>query len=239
MDHRWAVEAVVFDMDGVLVDSEDLWWEVRQAFAAGLGLRWTAQDQTATMGLNTAGWARVMVERLQLRSRAGMDESDVARAIIAGMRDAYDRRMPLRDGAVEAVRVAAGHFSKVALASGSPRELGDFVLRRAGLDGLFAATLYGDEVEHGKPAPDIYLRVLQTIGVAPALAVGIEDSGNGIRSLSAAGMAIVAAPGPGYPLSPEVLAMADAHIASMKDFDVEVVERAARGRAARPGPSRV
>lgn len=229
MSETLRVQAVVFDMDGVLVDSEDLWREVREEFAAGLGLRWTHEDQVATMGANTAAWSRLMVERLQLRRRAGMNEDDVAREIIARMCARYERQLPVREGAVEAVRQAAARYP-VALASGSPRPLGNVVLRACGLDQLFRTTLYGDEVERGKPAPDIYLRVLETLGVRPEDAVGVEDSGNGVRSLAAAGMGIIAAPGEPYPLSAEVLALAHVHLPAMTDFSVEAVERAGARR---------
>jgi HAD superfamily hydrolase (TIGR01509 family) len=219
------VQAVVFDMDGVLVESEDIWREVREEFAAGIGKVWSAADQTATMGCNTAAWARVMVDRLDLRASLGMDEAGVAREIVARMQARYAARLPQREGAVQAVRIAATHY-RVALASGSPRELGEHVLRAMGLDQILTVTLYGDEVEHGKPAPDVYLRVLERLGVRPEHAVGVEDSGNGIRALHAAGMGIIAAPSPGYPLSAEMLALAGAHIRSLAEFSVDVVERA-------------
>ena len=225
------VKAVVFDMDGVLVESEDLWLEARAEFAASIGQAWTAADQTATMGCNTAAWSRFMVQRLDLRARLGMDEAGVAHEIIHRMQALYTHRLPLRPGAVQAVKLAAAHY-RVALASGSPRALGETVLQAAGLSSVLQVAVYGDEVEHGKPAPDIYLRALQGIGVAPADAVGVEDSGNGIRSLCAADMGVIAAPSPGYPLAPDVRAMAGAHIDSLEDFSVALVERAGAARCA-------
>ena len=181
------VQAVVFDMDGVLVESEDLWLRARTEFAASIGRVWTAEDQVATMGCNTAAWARIMVQRLELQAHPGMDEAGVAQEIITRMQALYAAHLPAREGAVQAVRLAATHY-RVALASGSPRALGEHVLRATGLDDILTVTLYGDEVEHGKPAPDVYLRVLERLGVHPEDAVGVEDSGNGIRSLHAAGM---------------------------------------------------
>jgi HAD superfamily hydrolase (TIGR01509 family) len=228
------VQAVVFDMDGVLIESEDIWREVREEFAASIGQTWTAADQTSTMGCNTAAWARIMVDRLDLRTRLGMDAASVAQEIIARMQARYAASLPQREGAVQAVRIAAANY-RVALASGSPRALGEHVLRATGLDHVLTVTLYGDEVEHGKPAPDVYLRVLERIGVQPEHAVGVEDSGNGIRSLHAAGMGIIAAPSPGYTLSAELLALAGAHIRSMAEFSVDLVERAG-ARGASHGP---
>lgn len=230
MNATKTVDAVVFDMDGVLIDSEDIWLEVREEFAASIGAKWRAEDQVATMGCNTAAWSRIMVERLDLRARVGMDEDGVAREIIGRMAAKYEQRLPQREGAVDAVRRAAARWP-LGLASGSPRALGDVVLAVTGLERVFAATIYGDEVANGKPAPDMYLKVLERMGVAPARAVGVEDSGNGIRSLAAAGMGIVAAPGPGYPLSAEVLALAGACIESMTQLDAGVVERAAAARS--------
>lgn len=225
------VQAVVFDMDGVLVESEDIWLAARTEFATSIGQVWTAEDQTATMGCNTAAWSRFMVQRLGLKSRLGMDEAGVAHEIIRRMQAKYAAHLPQRAGAVHAVRTAAAHY-RVALASGSPRALGEAVLRATGLDEVLTVTMYGDEVEHGKPAPDIYLRVLERIGVAPADAVGVEDSGNGIRSLHAAGMGVIAAPSPGYPLAADVRAKAGALIDSLEDFSVALVEQAGAVRRA-------
>lgn len=218
-----SIEAVVFDMDGVLIDSEVLWRQVREEFAADLGLVWGEADQAATMGASTAVWARIMVERLQLRTRLGMNEEGVAKEIIGRMRAKYAEHLPEREGAIQAVHLAATRY-KVALASGSPNELAEYVLRVTGLDQVFQATMYGDDVEHGKPAPDIYWQVLAKLGVKPENAVGVEDSGNGIRSLKAAGMGIIAAPGPEFPLAPEILAMADVHLPAMTQFSLKVIE---------------
>ena len=225
------VQAVVFDMDGVLVESEDLWLQARTEFAASIGRVWTTEDQTSTMGCNTAAWARIMVQRLELQAYPGIDEAGVAQEIITRMQALYAAHLPAREGAVQAVRLAATHY-RVALASGSPRALGEHVLRATGLDDILTVTLYGDEVEHGKPAPDVYLRVLERLGVHPEDAVGVEDSGNGIRSLHAAGMGIIAAPSPGYALSAEMLALAGAHIHSLTEFSMALVESAG---AHRPG----
>lgn len=226
------IDAVVFDMDGILIDSEVLWRQVREEFAADHGLVWSAEDQESTMGCNTRMWSRIMVERLQLAERLGMDDAAIAREIKARLLEKYRQHLPEREGAVEAVRrVAASH--RVALASGSPNELATYVMQITGLDQVFLATMYGDDVVHGKPAPDIYLEVLRKLGADPARSVGIEDSGNGIRSLRAAGMAIIAAPGPEFPLTEEVLALADVRIDAMTALDLPLVEEAMRRRLLR------
>lgn len=226
------VQAVVFDMDGVLIDSEDVWKAVRVQFAARLGRVWTDEDQFSTMGRSTAGWARIMVDRLSLREH-GLDEAAVASLVIDGLRERYRRHLPQREGAAAAVRRLAAHYP-LALATGSPGPVGDFVLEAMGLDALFPVRAYGDEVPNGKPAPDVYLLALQRLGVKPPNAVGIEDSGNGLRSLHAAGMGVIAAPHPAYPLKPDVAALAAVQVAHLDELDAAAVERAAAGRPARP-----
>lgn len=226
------IQAVVFDMDGILIDSEVLWRQVREEFAADNQMTWSAEDQESTMGCNTRMWSRIMVERLHLRDRLGMDDAAIAREIKGRLLAKYRQHLPEREGAIDAVRRAATKY-KVALASGSPNELAEYVMKTTGLDKIFLATMYGDDVDHGKPAPDIYLEVLKKIGVPPEQAVGVEDSGNGIRSLAAAGMGIIAAPGPEFPLSADVLAMADVQMAEMTEFSFEMVERAGARRSAR------
>lgn len=226
--------AVVFDMDGILIDSEVLWRQVREEFAADHGMVWSAEDQESTMGCNTRMWSRIMVDRLQLQERLGMDDAAIAREIKGRLLAKYQAHLPEREGAVESVKRAASHY-RVALASGSPNELATYVMQATGLDRIFEATMYGDDVTHGKPAPDIYLEVLKKLGVPPAQAVGVEDSGNGIRSLHAAGMGIIAAPGPEFPLSAEVLALADVRIDEMHQFSRELVEQAGAKAAQRRG----
>lgn len=223
------ITTVVFDMDGILIDSEVLWRQVREEFAADHGLVWSAEDQESTMGCNTRMWSRLMVERLQLQERLGMDDAAIAAEIKGRLLRKYEQHLPERPGAVAAVHRIAAKY-KVALASGSPNELATFVMKATGLDRVFLAATYGDDVVHGKPAPDIYLDVLAKIGVAPQNAVGIEDSGNGIRSLKAAGMGIVAAPGPEFPLAPEVLALAGVCIGDMSELSIECIEQAGAAR---------
>ena len=225
LTHVQKIEAVVFDMDGILIDSEVLWRQVREEFATENGMTWSADDQASTMGCNTAMWARIMVDRLQLFERLGMDESYIATEIKQRLLKKYQEHLPIREGAIEAVHLAAAHY-KVALASGSPNEIARYVMRATGLDTVFLATMYGDDVEHGKPAPDIYLRVLQKIGVLPENAVGVEDSANGIKSLKAAGMFVIAVPGPEFPLSPETLALADVCLSEMTQLTLQVIQQA-------------
>lgn len=213
-----SIEAVIFDMDGVLVDSEVYWHLSRVEYARARGKLWADADQRIAMGRSTVGWAQVMKERLAL--------SEPLEAIITEMKQRvmahYDERLPLREGAIEAVRMSAANF-KCALASGSPSDIIRHVMKLSGLDQVFQVIVYGDDYPNGKPAPDIYLATLDHLNVRAENAIGVEDSSNGIRSLKAAGMRAVAAPSPGFPLSSEILALCDAKIDSLTDFTLELI----------------
>lgn len=213
------IDAVIYDMDGVLVDSEVYWLKAREDFARDLGKTWTDEDHRLAMGRSTIEWAQVMKERLNLT----MTLDDIMDQVIGRVQAQYDARMPDRPGALDSVRQMAARY-RVGLASGSPTKVIQHVLALTGLDKLFEVVVYGDDMKHGKPAPDIYIETLRLMGIEPRRAVGIEDSGNGIRSLKAANMWVVAAPSPAFPLSDDILALADRHITTLEDFTVELVE---------------
>ena len=219
------IEAVIFDMDGVLVDSEVYWDRSRVEFARDRGKVWTDEFQRLAMGRSTVGWARVMQEKLELDESIDVIIAEMKARVIAH----YEERMPTRPGALESVSHMKEHF-RVGLASGSPTDIIKAVLSITGLDQVFEVMIYGDEVPRGKPAPDIYLEALKGLGVSPAVSLGIEDSANGLRSLKAAGMFAVAAPSPDFPLPDDALALADAHISTLEDFTVDLVRRIERRR---------
>jgi HAD superfamily hydrolase (TIGR01509 family) len=213
------IEAVIFDMDGVLVDSEVYWLRARQEFARDIGKTWTDEDQHLTMGRNTIEWAHVMQERLHL----DMPLDDIMAEIIRRVLAQYEAQMPLRPGALEAVYLAAKHY-RVGLASGSPTVIIKRVMELTALDKVLEVIVFGDDVPNGKPAPDIYLKTAQLLGIPPQNCVGIEDSGNGIRSLHAAGMKIIAAPSPSFPLKDELLQLADRVIVSMEEITFDLLK---------------
>ena len=221
------IEAVIFDMDGVLVDSEVYWDKSRVEFANDRGKVWTDEFQRLAMGRSTVGWAGVMREHLLLDECIDEIIAEMKARVIAH----YEERMPTRPGALESVAHMKQHF-RVGLASGSPTEIIKAVLRITGLDQILEVMIYGDEVPRGKPAPDIYLEALQQLGVSPAVSLGIEDSANGLRSLKAAGMFAVAAPSPDYPLPADILALADAHITTLEDFNIDLLRHIERQRDA-------
>jgi HAD superfamily hydrolase (TIGR01509 family) len=197
-------EAVVFDLDGVLVDSEPIWEDVRRAFVAERGGRWRPDSQRRLMGMSTAEWARYLSEELGV----GMAPEEVAAAVVDRMAERYRESLPLLPGAVDAVVRLAARW-RLGVASSSPPRLIELVLDRAGVRPLFEMTVSTEEVERGKPAPDVYLAAAGRLGVEPHRCVAVEDSSNGLRSARAAGMRVIAVPRPEYPPDPEALAGAD------------------------------
>jgi mannitol-1-/sugar-/sorbitol-6-/2-deoxyglucose-6-phosphatase len=213
------IEAVIFDMDGVLVDSEPYWLKSREEFSQSIGKTWTDESQRLCMGRSTIEWAEVMQERLEL----DMTLDDIMADIKARVISHYEQHLPLLPGAVEAVHTAASGF-RVALASGSPTEIIHSVTQLTGLDQVFEVMVFGDNIKRGKPAPDIYLETARLLGIPPQNCVGIEDSGNGVRAVKAAGMYAIAAPSPAFPLPDEIIAMADLTLSSLEGFSVEMVK---------------
>ncbi|WP_157248969.1 HAD family hydrolase [Nonomuraea typhae] len=193
----------MFDLDGVLVDSEPVWEEVRRAFVAEHGGTWQPDTQSRLMGMSTGEWAAYLHE-LGVR----LPPAEIAAGVIQQMKARYhDKGVPLMPGAAAAVaRMAAA--VPLGLASSSPRALIDTVLAETGLGTHFLATVSTEEVERGKPAPDGYLAAARALGVAPERCVAVEDSSNGLRSAHAAGMRIIAIPHPVYPPAPDALALA-------------------------------
>ncbi|MGW0809143.1 HAD family hydrolase [Nonomuraea sp. NPDC002799] len=192
----------MFDLDGVLVDSEPVWEEVRRAFVAEHGGSWQPDTQSRLMGMSTSEWAAYLHE-LGVRMTPG----DIARGVVDRMAARYRDGVPLMPGAVETVRRLSAQVT-LGLASSSPRRLIDVVLDAAELKECFAATVSTEEVERGKPAPDGYLEAARRMEVDPRDCVAVEDSSNGLRSAHAAGMRVIAVPHPRYPPAPDALALA-------------------------------
>lgn len=209
------IACVIFDLDGVLVDSEIWWDEVRATFAATHGRTWTAADQRAVMGANSPGWARIMRDRLDL----DLDVREIERAIVDGVVERYRREgAPRIDGAVEAVRRIGADWP-VAVASSAHAAVISAALEAIGLTDQFAVIVSSDEVPHGKPAPDVYLEAARRMGAEPSACLVIEDSFNGVRSAKAAGMTVVLVPNHSVPPAPGTAELADAVIASLVELD--------------------
>jgi HAD superfamily hydrolase (TIGR01509 family) len=211
-------EAVVFDLDGVLLQSEEVWDSVRERYVRERGGRYDEEVQRATMGMSAPEWSRFLHEEASVAD----DPATINRDVVARMLEAYRHDLPLLPGAVEAVRRAAAAFP-LGLASSSNREVFEEVLELAGIAGCFRATVSSEEVEHGKPAPDVYLEAARRLGVSPGRCTAVEDSHAGIRSAKSAGMRVVAIPNASYPPDEETLASADTVVHSLDDVTVEVL----------------
>ncbi len=211
-------EAVVFDLDGVLLQSEEVWDAVRERYVREAGGRYDDEVQRAMMGMSAPEWSRYLHEEAAVRE----DPEDINRDVVERMLEAYRRELPLLPGAVEAVRRTAESFP-LGLASSSNREVFDAVLDLAGIADCFSATVSSEEVPRGKPAPDVYLEAARRLGVAPERCAAVEDSHAGIRSAKSAGMRVVAIPNASYPPDDEALELADAVVRSLDDLTVSVL----------------
>jgi HAD superfamily hydrolase (TIGR01509 family) len=212
------IDAVVFDMDGVLIESEEIWDAVREAYARERGGRYDADIQRAMMGMSSPEWSRYLHETAGVPDAPEEINAEVVRRLL----DSYRAHLPLMPGAVDAVKRLAEHYP-LAVASSSNRPLIDTVLEIVGVAQYFKATVSSEEVPRGKPAPDVYLEAARRLGVAPERCAAVEDSHGGIRAAKAAGMFTIAFPNPTYPPDEESLAQADVVIRSLDELTPELV----------------
>jgi HAD superfamily hydrolase (TIGR01509 family) len=222
-----SVQAVVFDLDGVLVDSEHVWDEVRERLARERGGHWHDRAQADMMGMSSREWSQYMHDVIGLREKPDEINEEVVQRLLAR----YEARLPLVAGAIEAVSRVARTF-RLAVASSSNRPVIDSVLRVSGLEGFFEVTVSSEEVARGKPAPDVYLETARRLHLEPAACAAVEDSGNGITSARAAGMRVVAIPNRRYPPPEDALTSADLVLSSLDELIPGVI----RGAEAAGGP---
>jgi HAD superfamily hydrolase (TIGR01509 family) len=215
------IEAVIFDLDGVLIDSEAAWAEVRREFVLERGGRWYDHTQQDMMGMSSGEWSRF------IRDRLGVDlpPRDISAEVVRRLARLYRERLPLLSGARKTVGRLAARWP-LALASSSNRELIDLVLEIAHLTGCFQETVSSEEVARGKPAPDVYLTAARSLGADPENCAAIEDSHNGILSAAAAGMRVIAIPNHAFPPGHDSLARADRVVASVAELTPELIESA-------------
>jgi HAD superfamily hydrolase (TIGR01509 family) len=218
------VEAVVFDLDGLLLDSERAWSDAKRRLTQEHGGRWRDEATGAMLGMSSPEWAAYM--RSELGVPLAEDEINVE--VVRLMVEGYERDLPLLPGAGEAVARLASRWP-LGLASSSNREIIDHVLAGAGWSEAFAVTVSSEEVERGKPAPDVYVEALRRLGVAAGRAVAVEDSGPGILSALAAGLAVVAIPNAEFPPEPAALARAGVILDSLAQLDANAVTAAGQG----------
>jgi HAD superfamily hydrolase (TIGR01509 family) len=222
------IDAVVFDLDGVLVDSEHVWDEVREELARERGGRWHERAQADMMGMSSPEWSAYMHDVIGLAD----PPEEINAEVVRRMERRYARELPLIEGAIEAVRRLHGVY-RLGLASSSNRPLIDAVLAETGLSSLFEATVSSEEVPRGKPAPDVFLEAARRLGIAPERVAAIEDSANGLRAAHAAGMRTIAIPNRRYPPPEDALELADAILDSLSELTPEIVA----SPAARPPPN--
>ena len=209
-------DAVLFDLDGVLVDSEPWWNDVRIAFARAHGRAWTDDDHHAVMGANSRGWAITMRDRLAL---GDMDLDEIQAAIVSGVVERYRTEPPpVIEGATEAVRRIAAQVP-VAIASSAHPDVIAAAVDALGLRDVLGAIVSSDDVPHGKPAPDVYLAAAGELGIAAARCLVVEDSVNGVKAGKAAGMFVVLVPNESVPPRPGTAALADLVVERLADLD--------------------
>jgi len=213
------IDGVVFDLDGVLLDSEQVWDSVREQLVRERGGRWHDRAQRDMMGMSSVEWSRYLHDELGLKE----PPEEISAEVVRRLGELYRERLPVLPGACGAVQRIASRWP-LALASSSNRELIDLALELMGVRHLFEATVSSEEVAHGKPAPDVYLEAVRRIGVDPTRAAAIEDSHNGIRAAKAAGMRVIAIPNRHFPPDEESLALADVVLDSLAELNPEAID---------------
>jgi len=212
-------EAVVLDLDGVLLDSEQVWDEARRQLADELGGRWHERAQRDMMGMSSLEWSRYMHDELGI----DLPPEEISDEVVRRLTQLYRERLPLLPGAREAVERLAQRWP-LGLASSSNRPLIELVLELAGIAGHFRAVVSSEEVARGKPAPDVYLEAARRLGADPLRAAAVEDSENGILAAKAAGMRVVAIPNRLFPPGEEALAKADVVLDSLDELTPEAID---------------
>jgi HAD superfamily hydrolase (TIGR01509 family) len=210
--------AVVFDLDGVIVDSEHLWDEARRELVRERGGTWLDEATRVMMGMSSVEWSQYMHDELGV----DMPPKEISSAVVERLERLYRRELPLIPGAVEAVRALAGRWP-LGLASSANRQIIDLVLELADLEGDFDATVSSEEVPRGKPAPDVYFEAAARLGVPPDGCAAVEDSANGIRSAASAGMKVVAIPNRQFPPAADALQLATVVLGSVEELQPPVI----------------
>jgi HAD superfamily hydrolase (TIGR01509 family) len=218
-----AIAAIVFDLDGVLIDSESVWDAARREVVARNGGRWQADATRTMMGMSSPEWSRYLHDQLGVP----LEPDQINELVVATLLDQYRRLLPLLPGAVVAVRRLANRWP-LGLASSANRRVIDAVLEQAEITDCFAVTVSGEEVAAGKPAPDVYLTATRRLGVDAANAAAVEDSTNGLRAAAAAGMLVIASPNRDYPPEPDALALAVLVVESLDELTPAAIESAAQ-----------
>jgi HAD superfamily hydrolase (TIGR01509 family) len=214
-----SLSGVIFDLDGVLVDSESVWDDVRRELTGELGGTWRDEAQQRMMGMSSPEWSAYMKDELGVP----LDADEISERVVEEMVRRYSDRLPLIDGAIDAVR-AVGERLPLGLASSANRPLIELFLEESGVGGLIRVSVSSEEVPRGKPAPDVYLRAAELMGLEPGSCAAVEDSSNGLRAAGAAGMTVIAVPNREFPPAEDALALAAVSLDSISELTPELVE---------------
>jgi HAD superfamily hydrolase (TIGR01509 family) len=216
------IEAVIFDLDGVLIDSEQTWNSAREQLVRERGGTWRQEATREMMGMSSPEWSRYMHDSLGVE----MEPEEIAAEVVRRMEALYREHLPIIDGACEAVAALSAHW-RLGLASSANRQLIELVLDLAGMREYFVAAVSAEEVDHGKPAPDVYLEAARRIGVRPRWCAAVEDSTNGLRAAGSAGMLVIAVPNREFPPTEDALGLAEVVLESLDQLRPELLLRVA------------
>ena len=226
-----SIDAVVFDMDGVIIDTEEVWSSVRHDFAVEHGGHWTPEiDQPKVMGANSMEWARSMSEN----NGVDLPAEVIYRGVVDELRTRFADELQVIPGAPEGVARLACEY-RLGVASSSPLELIEYALGLAGLLEYFEVLVSSDDVPVGKPQPDVYVEACRRLATVPGRAAAVEDSSNGLRAAHDAGLAVIAIPHPAFPPSSEALGFAHLVLDSIEALTASAILEADRQRADRSG----
>ena len=212
------VAAVLFDLDGVLVDSESIWDEARRSVVAEHGGTWVDAATRDMMGMSSPEWSTYLHDRLHV----AMAPEDISATVVDRVARAYEDHLPLLPGAVEAVDRMRARWP-LGLASSSNRAVIERFLDASGLRDAFAVTVSSEEVARGKPAPDVYLEAARRLDAPPGRCVAVEDSTNGLLAAAAAAMTVIAVPNREFPPSADALAHAALVLPDLTALDADAV----------------
>ena len=214
MQQEW----VIFDLDGTLVESEQIWRDVRRDFVIKHGGRWHDGAQATMIGMRTAEWARYIHDDLGVALDAKVIIEDVVTGVIARLSSG----IPLLPGAQAALERLAGAFT-LGLATSANSAVAKTVLAKTGWDKFFAIVVSADEVARGKPAPDVYVRAVELLNADATRTAAVEDSANGIRSAHAARLAVVAIPNHEFPPDESALSLASCVLPTLDDLGSDTI----------------
>jgi HAD superfamily hydrolase (TIGR01509 family) len=210
--------AVVFDLDGVLVDSEHTWRDAKRDLVQRTGGTWKEEATLKMLGMSSTEWSAYLHDDLGV----GLEPEAISRRVAERMVELYREDLPLLPGAVAAVRRMQARWP-LGLATSSNREVIDVFLELTGLADAFTTTISTEEVAAGKPSPDVYLEATKRLDADPRDSVAVEDSTNGIRAGLDAGLRVIAVPNEMFPPDPQVLARVPVVLRSLDELTAEVV----------------